>query len=152
MATLAHVREFISLKVSAFDHEALATSLTTKSADGWEVVSIVAVGPDVIAYLSRPSTAKTVTPTVAAQPTPSPASEPSGWAPSPSTQNPTPSAAQTSLAATVAVPTTSATTPKVPADWYKDPAGRFEYRYWDGTKWTEHVSRGGKVFSDPPKP
>lgn len=152
MATLAHVKEFISLKVSAFDHEALATSLTTKSADGWEVVSIVAVGPDVIAYLSRPSTAKAATPTVAAQPTPSPASEPSGWAPSPSTQNPTPSAAQTSLAATVAVPTTSATAPKVPADWYKDPAGRFEYRYWDGTKWTEHVSRGGKVFSDPPKP
>lgn len=152
MATLAHVKEFISLKVSAFDHEALATSLTTKSADGWEVVSIVAVGPDVIAYLSRPSTTKASTPTVAAQPTPSPASEPSGWAPSPSTQNPTPSAAQTSLAATVAVPTTSATTPKVPADWYKDPAGRFEYRYWDGTKWTEHVSRGGKVFSDPPKP
>jgi hypothetical protein len=152
MATLAHVKEFISLKVSAFDHEALATSLTTKSADGWEVVSIVAVGPDVIAYLSRPSTAKVATPSVGSQPAPSPASEPSGWAPSPSTQNSTPSAAQTSLAATVAVPTTTATTPKVPADWYKDPAGRFEYRYWDGTKWTEHVSRGGKVFSDPPKP
>ena len=153
MATLAVVKEFISLKVSSFDHEALATSLTSKSADGWEVVSIVAVGPDVIAYLSRPSTKKAAGATqVGAQPTPSPASEPSGWAPSVSTQNQTPSPAQTSLAATVAVPTTSASTPKVPADWYKDPAGRYEYRYWDGTKWTEHVSRGGKVFKDPPTP
>jgi len=153
VATLAVVKEFISLKVSSFDHEALATSLTAKSADGWEVVGIVAVGADVIAYLSRPSTKKVSAPTpVAAQPTPSPANEPSGWAPSSSTQNVNPSAAQTSLAATVAVPTTTSNAPKVPADWYKDPAGRYEYRYWDGTKWTEHVSRGGKVFSDPPTP
>ena len=43
-------------------------------------------------------------------------------------------------------------TPSVPADWYKDPAGRYEFRYWDGTKWTEHVSRGGVRYSDPPTP
>ena len=48
--------------------------------------------------------------------------------------------------------TVTKTTPSVPADWYKDPAGRFEFRYWDGTKWTEHVSRGGVKFSDPPTP
>ncbi|MGZ4723096.1 MAG: DUF2510 domain-containing protein, partial [Ilumatobacteraceae bacterium] len=34
--------------------------------------------------------------------------------------------------------------------WYADPAGRFELRYWDGTTWTEHVSRTGQQFTDPP--
>jgi hypothetical protein len=23
--------------------------------------------------------------------------------------------------------------------WYQDPQGRFPQRYWDGTRWTEHV-------------
>ena len=40
--------------------------------------------------------------------------------------------------------------PAVPANWYADPAGRFELRYWDGSQWTEHVSRGGQQFTDPP--
>jgi hypothetical protein len=40
--------------------------------------------------------------------------------------------------------------PAVPAGWYADPAGRFELRYWDGTTWTEHVSRSGQQFTDPP--
>jgi hypothetical protein len=46
--------------------------------------------------------------------------------------------------------TTTPTTPSVPAGWYADPAGRFELRYWDGTAWTEHVSRGGQQYTDPP--
>jgi hypothetical protein len=46
--------------------------------------------------------------------------------------------------------TTAAATPSVPAGWYADPAGRFELRYWDGTAWTEHVSRGGQQYTDPP--
>jgi hypothetical protein len=41
-------------------------------------------------------------------------------------------------------------TPSVPAGWYADPAGRFELRYWDGTAWTEHVSRAGQQYTDPP--
>ena len=40
--------------------------------------------------------------------------------------------------------------PAVPAGWYADPAGRFELRYWDGSTWTEHVSRSGQQFTDPP--
>ncbi|MEI7548584.1 MAG: DUF2510 domain-containing protein, partial [Actinomycetota bacterium] len=40
--------------------------------------------------------------------------------------------------------------PAVPAGWYADPAGRFELRYWDGGAWTEHVSRAGQQFTDPP--
>ncbi len=38
----------------------------------------------------------------------------------------------------------------VPAGWYADPSGRFELRYWDGAAWTEHVSRAGQQFTDPP--
>jgi hypothetical protein len=40
--------------------------------------------------------------------------------------------------------------PAVPAGWYADPAGRFELRYWDGSTWTEHVSRAGQQYTDPP--
>jgi len=40
--------------------------------------------------------------------------------------------------------------PAVPAAWYKDPSGRYELRYWNGTTWTEHVARGGQQFTDPP--
>jgi hypothetical protein len=46
--------------------------------------------------------------------------------------------------------TAAPATPSVPAGWYADPAGRFELRYWDGTAWTEHVSRGGQQYTDPP--
>jgi hypothetical protein len=37
-----------------------------------------------------------------------------------------------------------------PAEWATDPTGRHEYRYWDGTAWTEHVSDRGVVGTDPP--
>lgn len=35
-------------------------------------------------------------------------------------------------------------------DWYPDPFGRHEHRYWDGTRWTEHVSSHGRQSVDPP--
>ncbi|HEX6659403.1 MAG TPA: DUF2510 domain-containing protein, partial [Ilumatobacter sp.] len=41
-------------------------------------------------------------------------------------------------------------TPAVPAGWYADPALRYELRYWDGSAWTEHVSRAGQQYTDPP--
>ncbi|MBV1893538.1 MAG: DUF2510 domain-containing protein [Ilumatobacteraceae bacterium] len=44
----------------------------------------------------------------------------------------------------------AATDAAVPAGWYADPSGRFELRYWDGASWTEHVSRAGQQFTDPP--
>jgi Protein of unknown function (DUF2510) len=47
-------------------------------------------------------------------------------------------------------PAAATSTPSVPAGWYADPAGRFELRYWDGNAWTEHVSRGGQQYTDPP--
>ncbi len=36
-----------------------------------------------------------------------------------------------------------------PADWYPDPNGRAELRYWDGKAWTTHVSNGGEQSTDP---
>ena len=39
--------------------------------------------------------------------------------------------------------------PASPPAWAPDPHGRYELRYWDGTAWTEHVSRGGVQATDP---
>lgn len=36
-----------------------------------------------------------------------------------------------------------------PASWQPDPTGRHELRYWDGTRWTEHVSDRGATSQDP---
>jgi hypothetical protein len=37
-----------------------------------------------------------------------------------------------------------------PAAWYGDPFGRHEQRYWDGDRWTDHVSSGGQWSVEPP--
>jgi hypothetical protein len=34
--------------------------------------------------------------------------------------------------------------------WHTDPAGRFQQRYWDGIRWTEHVTADGQTAVDPP--
>lgn len=36
-----------------------------------------------------------------------------------------------------------------PFGWYPDPSGRHEQRYWDGTRWTEHVSDHGQQSTEP---
>jgi len=119
--------EFVSIKVSADARDDLATQLTAQSREGWNVVSIVSAGNEIVAFLSRPVVATT------------PASA-AGWA------------STGSDSAETTTPTTAPTTtvPNVPADWYKDPAGRYDFRYWDGSKWTENVSRAGASFTDPP--
>ena len=114
--------EFVSIKVSPDAHDDLATRLTAQSREGWNVVSIVSAGDEIVAFLSRPVVATT------------PAST-AGWA---------------STTSDSAVTTTTTTVPSVPADWYKDPAGRYDFRYWEGSKWTENVSRAGVRFTDPP--
>lgn len=35
------------------------------------------------------------------------------------------------------------------AGWHPDPSGRYQLRYWDGTRWTEHVSTEGTTGTDP---
>jgi hypothetical protein len=37
-----------------------------------------------------------------------------------------------------------------PARWARDPTGRHELRYWNGSEWTEHVSDAGVPSTDPP--
>jgi hypothetical protein len=35
--------------------------------------------------------------------------------------------------------------------WHPDPSGRHETRWWDGTRWTEHVQDQGRPSLDPPQ-
>ncbi|MCA1845810.1 MAG: RDD family protein, partial [Actinobacteria bacterium] len=37
-----------------------------------------------------------------------------------------------------------------PLGWYRDPSGRHELRFWDGSMWTAQVSNGGVVGIDEP--
>lgn len=63
----------------------------------------------------------------------------------------TPGTATSATATPASAPAAqAASTPSVPAGWYADPAKRFELRYWDGSAWTEHVSRAGQQYTDPP--
>lgn len=39
--------------------------------------------------------------------------------------------------------------PPLPPGWLPDASGRHESRYWDGRRWTEHVSDGGVQSIDP---
>jgi uncharacterized protein YxjI len=41
-------------------------------------------------------------------------------------------------------------TGQAPANWYPDPFGRHELRYWDGGQWTQHVASRGRQEIDPP--
>lgn len=84
--------------------------------------------------------AVTIAPTSTYQPAATPSYEPAAAA--------TPAAAAAAPAAAHTPEPVAA--PAVPAGWYADPAGRFELRYWDGSTWTEHVSRAGQQFTDPP--
>lgn len=52
-------------------------------------------------------------------------------------------------AAPPAAPPPTPVAPAVAASWQPDPRGRHEYRYWDGTRWTEHVSDAGAQGTDP---
>lgn len=123
------MQEYMSLKVSSVEHADLATQLTTLSTQGWGVVNIVSTGTDLIAYLSRRQGSATTDPIATSS-----ADTSTGWA-SASAQSAAPKAA-----------------PAVPADWYPDPSRRYEYRYWDGSKWTDNVSRAGVTYKDPPVP
>ena len=165
------MQEFSSISASAYDAEALAPQLNEKSAEGWSVVAIVSAGTDVVAYLSREATATsaatdadTATPTEPEAAEAAPVDEPAGWgavgaATSSSPVDPGTTAPAAEPAPVAAPepepepepePTPHAAESTVPAGWYADPSGRFELRYWDGNQWTEHVSRDGQQFTDPP--
>ncbi len=198
------MQEFSSVTASSYDADSLAPLLNEKSADGWSVVSIVAAGTNIVAYLQReagdaPAAEQTsvddatgvdtpaeeapavadepvadtpfvpVAAAVAADEAPAAVEEPAGWATAPDETADTPAEASIAdLAAQVSEPEPErepepepvaepavaeeapAAESAVPAGWYADPSGRFELRYWDGAAWTEHVSRAGQQFTDPP--
>lgn len=107
--------------------QALASELTRRSTLGWDLVQITTDDTWVHAFVRRTGGAAPAVQTAAA--------------------------AQSSTAPFSAAAPTTATgaTPSVPADWYKDPSGRFELRYWNGTAWTEHVATGGTQSTDAPR-
>jgi hypothetical protein len=154
--------EFDSVSVSSYEAASLAGKLSDKSRDGWDVVAIVPAGSEITAFLRRESsdtssstgeTGGYVAATTSSEA--AGASEPAGWATSPeSSTSTTPTSVGTTAAATAPtqVTTSPPTTPTVPPGWYTDPAGRYELRYWDGSAWTEHVSRAGQQYRDPPVP
>ena len=184
------MQEFSSVTASSYDADSLAPLLNEKAADGWSVVSIVAAGTNIVAYLQReaddapaaeqtpvddatgvdtpaeeaPAVADTpfvpVAAAVAAEEAPAAVEEPAGWATAPEeTADTAAEASVADLAAQVSEPepvaepvveAAPAAESAVPAGWYADPSGRFELRYWDGAAWTEHVSRAGQQFTDPP--
>lgn len=103
------MQEFSSVSASAYDADALTTQLNEKAGEGWDVVSIVSAGSNVVAYLSRESTGEEPAPEPEVEPaaepeaeaieeeTP-PVEEPAGWAAAPDATDPTPT--DTAAAAT----------------------------------------------------
>lgn len=198
------MQEFSSVTASSYDAESLAPLLNEKAADGWSVVSIVAAGTNIVAYLQRendgaaaaepaavetpaeetpaeespavdePAADAPFVPAAAAvaavEEAPAAVDEPAGWAAAPEeaadVATDTADSSIADLAAQVSEPepepepepavaepvaeAAPAAESTVPAGWYADPSGRFELRYWDGAAWTEHVSRAGQQFTDPP--
>lgn len=113
--------EYVAFNPYNSSPEALAAELTKKSAEGWDVVDIVTTFDGrFCAFLRRATNSAVASAPVIA--------------------------GATSVAETVG----AATAPAVPAGWYADPSSRFELRYWSGSEWTEHVSRSGQQFTDPP--
>ena len=124
-------------------HE-LAAELTQRSRAGWELVQLVHDGDHwVHAFLRHQGEVA-----VAVYPTAS-ASVGSPDADAPRRQAAAP--AQPAVQQMASSQTGAGVVPSVPANWYKDPSGRFEMRYWNGTQWTEHVATAGKQSVDPPR-
>ena len=145
--------EFTSVSVSSYEAATLSDALNAHAADGWSVVQIVPAGTVIVAYLSRPAssapsdaatTATAATAAVAATAAATPVVDAPAPAPAPAP------AAEPMAAAAPAPAPAPAPADAVPAGWYPDPSSRFELRYWDGTRWTEHGSRGGQQSTDPP--
>jgi hypothetical protein len=156
------MQEFSSISVSSYEAGSLAGRLTEQSRDGWSVVAIVPTGNTVTAYLCREATGAdattepVVTEPAAEEAAPAePASQPIGAGGVAAPTAAEPAAPEPAAAASATIDTGSAgaatvQTAAAPAGWYADPSGRFELRYWDGGQWTEHVSRAGQQYTDPP--
>ena len=174
------MHEFDSVSVSTYEASSLAAKLTAKSGEGWDVVAIVPTGSDITAFLKREGSGGTDAAAAAttAEPAAAATAEPAGWGTAPEASSTSgsswgadsgaassygtaaasaPADSGSSWGSTAGTPaaaaaaaTPAASTPSVPPGWYADPANRYELRYWDGSAWTEHVSRAGQQYTDPP--
>lgn len=156
------MQEFAAVSASSSNPSALVDRLNEKSAEGWSVVAIVGGAVEVTAFLSREASVGSSAPATATAAS-SVAAEPGGWAASPTAASApsTPWSGATEVAASTAASGTPSTAAaagtasaqmaasSVPAQWAADPTGRYELRYWDGIRWTEHVSRAGQQYTDP---
>lgn len=134
--------------LSSSDPSELARLMTERSAQGWEILQIISTGSQVTAFVRRAAitgsintTAATATSAAPAATNPTPVAQPAATVAStnPVTYGTTATSTASSVGDAVA-----------PAAWYPDPSGRYELRYWNGSAWTEHVSRSGQQFTDPP--
>jgi hypothetical protein len=150
--------EYASVSASSYDVTSLVSKVNEQAAAGWELVSIVPTGTEITAFLKRASTNGGAGAGAAAGAAAAGAvAEPAGWGaepePEPTDIQPeTVQASDTSFieATSQQAPVTATAATATPAGWYPDPSGRYEMRYWDGDKWTEHVSRQGQTYTDPP--
>jgi hypothetical protein len=133
--------------LTSSDPADLARQMTERSAQGWEILQIVTSGTNITAFARRAAVTAQVANTAAtAAAVNAPTTSATWGATTATTSASTPvvtSAINTSVASSVG-------DAAAPANWYPDPAGRFELRYWNGSAWTEHVSRNGQQSIDPP--
>jgi hypothetical protein len=124
-------------------HE-LAAELTRRSSEGWEVVQITYDGATWFHAFIRHAGSVGVAPY--------PGMKDSGVSPSAAALGgPLETSAPTATTMSAPAQASAGTAPEVPARWAKDPSGRYELRYWNGSAWTEHVSTGGVQSIDPPR-
>lgn len=143
---LADMYTFDVVSESVRNPHMLAAELTKRSGEGWEVVEIVYDGASWIHAFIRHAGRVAIAPhpgmtpeQASAPPTTPVSSAPMGTG---NVGGPVPQGAGPS----------AARVPNPPANWYKDPSGRFELRYWNGSAWTEHVATNGVQSIDPPRP
>lgn len=133
--------------LTSTDPADLARQMTERSAQGWEILQIVTSGTNITAFARRAAvTAQVANSAATAAAVNAPTTSATWGATTATTSASTPvvtSAINTSVASSVG-------DAAAPANWYPDPAGRFELRYWNGSAWTEHVSRNGQQSIDPP--
>jgi len=130
--------------LTSSDPADLARQMTERSAQGWEILQIVSNGANITAFARRAAvTAEVSTPSVVSTPATSATCSSTTASSAPVSTPVVTSPVNTSVASSVG-------DAAAPADWYPDPAGRFELRYWNGSAWTEHVSRNGQQSIDPP--
>jgi hypothetical protein len=132
--------EFDTVSASSYDPSALASKLTQKSAEGWEVLSIVPTGGDVTAFVRRAvgadapaaDVADTAVLAAVAAPEPEPVAEPVNtmWSATddsaPATYTPEPAATYTPEPAATYTPEPAATyTPEPAATYTPEPAATY---------------------------